>query len=477
MRRSSVRSPVSAMEQVSILIYLKLLDDAAGDYDGVAGRGSPPRTSMFQMQAERYRWRHWRGLPPADLSAFLTKEVLPYMGSLEREEPRIAAFFRDAELTITEMDVLGEVVLEIDGLRTAETATQDAAEFLDVLFDQLGLRGVDGQYRTSPALRDVMVRMTAPRQEDWVFDPAMGTAGLLVDAASHVDGGIGPPPALHGVDVSRSMVRIATVNLALRGLPTQGLKREDPLGERNGDAELSAERASVILCDAPFGLRRSDDTQSNLTGYGSRRLEALFLDLVMRRLAPGGRASVLVPDGILQDSVPSHVALRQALVERFDLLSVLSLPPGRFRAHAGLRSTLLTFRAAPRLREDRPDRVWFYRLGASARRRASAYAPEDRTGLAEFLRNWDRHAARDFLDPPGVRAESILPPGTRTPRSFWVTHEVLAASSFRLDSGRWAPRVADRPLDQDPEDLARTAIEDYRDLLAELEHFANELRP
>ncbi|MHA0320308.1 N-6 DNA methylase [Sphingomonas melonis] len=473
MHNSSALGPVPAVEQICVLLYLKLLDEYADQYDLSAGRDSEPQTPLFQLQAERYRWRSWRDLPAQELRTFLSEEVLPYMSSLEREAPHVAAFFRDAELEIVDADLLSKVVRQIDTLHLTKLVPEEAGRLLDRLLDQLGWREVDGIYRTSPALRDLMVRMTAPGPGKTVFDPAMGTAGLLADAASHVRAGGGKLPRLRGSEVSRTLLRIATVNLALRGLPTTGLGREDAL--MDDGPWKSHEPADVILCDPPFGPRPTDHPLDADYAGRSRRLEGLFLEIAMRRLAPDGRASVLVPDGILQDGLPAHVTLREALVEKFDVLSVLSLPPGRFRAHAGLRSSLLTFRPACGRSGRRPDRVWFYRLGGGPRQRPNSAAPEGRTGLADFLRSWDRHAERDFLDPPGARGESVLPAGSREPRSWWVSREDLAAGSYRLDASRWAPRVADWPLDRDPADLVHEAVDKYRRLLAELEDLAGEL--
>lgn len=141
MRRSSALTSVSAVEQVSILLYLKLLDEAAEKYDVVAGRDSGRSKPMFQLQAERYRWRYWNALAPHELLAFLSEEVLPYMGSLEREEPRIAMFFRDAELAITDAHLLAEIVDRIDRLRLMDLTSTEAGKLFDGLLDQCEWRG------------------------------------------------------------------------------------------------------------------------------------------------------------------------------------------------------------------------------------------------------------------------------------------------------------------------------------------------
>lgn len=465
-----------AIEQVSILLYLKLLDEAAEKYDVVAGRDSGRSKPMFLLQAERYRWRYWNGLPPRELLAFLSEEVLPYMGSLEREEPCIAMFFRDAELAITDAYLLAEIVARIDRLRLIDLTSREAGEFFDVIVNQLGRRGSDDLFNTPPALRDAMIRMTSPFPGEIVLDPAMGTGELLVDAAEHVLANYGLAPRLRGSEVSRTLLRIATVNLALRGLPIVDLSREDTLNEDLGTSEQSTASAHVILSNLPFGPRPTEISRNTHTVGRPRRLEGLFLELAMRRLAPGGRASVLVPDGILQDHIPAHVALREELVEEFDLLAILSLPSGYLRMYPGLRSSLLTFRTASRSSTKRPDRVWFYQLGATSRLRPKSAAPEARMGLVDFLKRWERYAENDFLDPPGVPSESILSTSSKSPRSWWVSRETLAAGLYRLDAARWAPRVADWPLDRDPAALASQALDKYQLLLAELEVLVSKLR-
>lgn len=473
MRRSNARRPLAAVEQVAILLYLKLLDEAEDDYDVAEGRGTVRSTPMFRMQAERYRWRYWRDLPAPNLHKFVREDVLPYMGSLEREEPAVGAFFRDAELSIDEADVLHEIVHEIDALSLTAMLPEEAGGLLEDLFVKLGLRELDGINRTSPALREVMVTMASPIEGESIFDPAMGTGGLLVDAARHV--GVGAKPlTLLGSEVSRTLLRIGTVNLALRGLPTSWLRREDAIAEGHYDTERPTAQADVILCDSPFGIHRSEFLHESRYPEISRRLEALFLDLAMRRLSPGGRACILVPDGVLQDHAPGHVALREALVQKFDVLAVLSLPPGRFRAQAGLRSNLLLFRR-PSAWSDKPQHVWFYRLGAARKRSIRSNGVEDRTGLADFLRSFRHHVLRDFRHPPGVEARSVLAPGTREPNSWWVSREALAGSSFRLDAAYWAPRIAEWPIDEDPVELVREALGDYRHLIEELERLTGEL--
>lgn len=123
--------------------------------------------------------------------------------------------------------------------------------------------------------------MTSPTPGEIVLDPAMRTGGLLVDAAEHVRANYGLAPRLRGSEVSRTLLRIATVNLALRGLPTADLSREDALCEDLGRSEQSTASAHVILSAPPFGSRPTDFPQNAHAVGRTRRLEGLFLGRVV----------------------------------------------------------------------------------------------------------------------------------------------------------------------------------------------------
>lgn len=470
------RHPVARTEQASVLLYLKYLDEAA---DGAALRPSQslrPEARIYQAQAERYRWREWHDLPEAHLGTFLRREVLTYMGSLEKESPAVAAFFRDAELTPGSEQSLRDVIHMMDRLSLTAMAPSLAGHFLESLYAGLGWREVYGSFGTAPALRDVMVRLVDPRPGDTVLDPAMGAGGLLAEAAEYAREANQGEPRLIGREISRTMLRIATVNLALRGLPTGDLRRQDSLSDEDEETAAGIHSGcDVILCDPPYGVLGPSSGTSLRPYARSRRREALFLELAMKSLAPGGRAALVLPDGILGDTIAGHVGLRKDLIEYFDVLAVLSLPAGRLRSQMGIRSSVVVFRHTDTWGQRRPEKIWFHQLAGTGPRRGRARAAEDPSGLAEFMRNWERHSMRGFMDPPGLPAEAVMEVGDRPVRSWWATRQSIAQSGFRLDAQRWAPRAA-RPPVESPEQLAEQAIEEYAQLIARLEALRRDLR-
>src|SRR5208283_5855883 len=127
-----VTNPVTYIEQISSLIYLKLLDEEESSRMlGKTANGNGKL--LFSKQAECYRWSKWRLKNGAELRDFVRDEVFPYMASLVKEEPQIAEYFHDAVLKIVDPNVFKQVVDEIDSIDFAKLGTgvkDDIFEYL-----------------------------------------------------------------------------------------------------------------------------------------------------------------------------------------------------------------------------------------------------------------------------------------------------------------------------------------------------------
>jgi type I restriction enzyme M protein len=147
-----VTNPVTYIEPISYLIYLKLLDEEEAERELRArltgGKGNGNGRLLFPKQAERYRWSKWRFKSGTDLRDFLRNEVFPYMASLVKEEPQIAEYFRDAVLEITDPNVLKQVVDELDGLDFRKLGTDVKGDIFEYLLTHLGQSALNGQFRT-----------------------------------------------------------------------------------------------------------------------------------------------------------------------------------------------------------------------------------------------------------------------------------------------------------------------------------------
>lgn len=509
-----VTNPVTYIEQLSYLIYLKMLDEEATNRELESrlldGNGNGRR--LFPSQAERFRWSKWRFKSGRDLVEFVGDNVFPYMSSLVREAPRIADYFRDAVLEIKDPNVLKEVVDEIDSIEFRRLGTDIKGDIFEYFLTHLGQSALNGQFRTPRQIRTMMVQMVDPDFGDTIYDPACGTAGFLIDALEHILAKYSENPAeipiygeewlddrgqtieeakaaipslqtyrkgtgekipdwetleksIYGIDVSRQLIRISMMNLVLHGVREAHVKRANTLSELGGLTEDDLNRKyKVILSNPPFaGVLPKESIRTDLP-TNSKKSELLFLGVMMEALAPGGRCAVVVPEGLLFGSTKAHVDLRKKLVEEFELLAVVSLPAGVFKPYAGVKTGILVFRKPPEgTRKQKLDKVWFYEIrndGYDPDKIAGGVRPETpgKSDIPDLVRQWLAYRASRYRNPPGCEGGSLLPCGTTEPVCWWVSHDVLQESEYGLASGRYKPRVAETVREEDPKALLRDLL-------------------
>ena len=186
------------------------------------------------MQAERYRWSKWRFKSGAALRDFVRDEVFAYMASLVKDEPRVAGYFRDAILEITDPNVFKQVVDELDSIEFRKLGSDVKGDVFEYLLTHLGQSALNGQFRTPRQIRAFMVEMVDPDLGDTLYDPACGTAGFLIDAVDHILARYSETPEdvpIYGEDWLEK--RGQTLEEARKALPTspdlpEGSRREDP---------------------------------------------------------------------------------------------------------------------------------------------------------------------------------------------------------------------------------------------------------
>src|SRR5919204_1002153 len=237
---------------------------------------------------------------------------------------------------------------------------------------KIATAGQNGQFRTPRHIIATMVELVAPKPEDVICDPACGTCGFLVAAGEylrkhhaalfrddklrrHFNEGL-----FNGFDFDPTMLRIGSMNMALHGVEGANVSYRDSLAE---DHTEDASRYSLVLANPPFaGALDYESTAKDLQRIvKTRKTELLFVALFLRLLKTGGRAAVLVPDGVLFGSSKAHKELRRILVEENKLDAVIKLPSGVFRPYAGVSTAILVF---TRTGVGGTDHVWFYDVQA-----------------------------------------------------------------------------------------------------------------
>lgn len=525
-----LNNPVTYIEQISYLIYLKLLDEAENQRE-LQARLTGQHSSLFPQQAARYRWNQWRLFSGDKLLKFVRDEVFPYLASLVREEPDVAAYFQDARLQIEDPAILKEVIDELDQIQFARLGTDVKGDIFEYLLTYLATQegALLGQFRTPRQIRKLMVEVLDPELGDTINDPACGTGGFIIDSTEYILAKYSSSPlevpiygerwleekglslaeakkqnpslqtyrkgpgdllpswekleqSLFGYDVSREMIRIGRMNLVLHGFPKARLKRANTLSDIGGLTEDDLTRKyRVILSNPPFaGMLPRDSIRSDLP-TNSKKSELLFLAVMMQSLAPGGRCAVVIPEGLLFGSTSAHTELRKKLCTDFEVQCVVSLSAGVFKPYAGVKTSILIFRRPTGDAKPAAKRhVWFYDLtqdGYDADKISGGGRPitPEKNDIPEFLYRWREYKNKNFTDPWGPRGMQILPADHPEPKSWWATLEQIEAADWTLSASRYKPQVAAAVADGDPRELIRDVLADEHALTKGLEKLLQEI--
>ena len=402
-----VPDPKSQVEQITIALIYKFMNDIDAESEKFGGE-----RLFFTGEFEKYRWANLvhSGLGGVEMLD-LYVEALIRIPENPNIPPLFRAIFNNVYLPYRDPETLRMFFNVIDDF------TYDHSERLGDAFEHLlsvmGSQGDAGQFRTPRHIIDFMVKIIDPQKHERVLDPACGTAGFLVSSYKHIlsrnsdeSGRSALTPDernrvvsnLTGYDISPDMVRLSRVNMYLHGFPSPNILEYDTLTSE----ERWDEYADVILANPPFMSPKGGIRPHSRFSVQSRRSEVLFVDYIAEHLTPGGRAGVIVPEGVIFQSQNAHKQLRKMLVEDY-LVAVVSLPAGVFQPYSGVKTSILVLdRAAAR----RAEHVAFFKvesdgydLGAQRRPIAEDDLPAVETELAEWLRHLQSGEPLDDFRP------------------------------------------------------------------------------
>jgi type I restriction enzyme M protein len=381
-----ITNPLTVIEQISFLMFARLLDVTETRNEKKAERTRKPFKRIFGASQQHLRWSHFRQLGKGDeMLRVVRDEVFPHFRKLNGSTT-FSEYMQDAQLMIQKPSLLVQAVERINALPIIDGDAK--GDLYEYLLSKLTTAGINGQFRTPRHIIRFMVEMLEPKPDETIGDPACGTAGFLVGAMQYllerysstkgkyksetgevVYTGDQLEPyrkhiqneMFHGFDFDATMLRIASMNLMLHGVENPDIHNQDTLS--NSFHEKFAKQAEngfdVILANPPFkGSLDEGDVHPSLTQkVKTKKTELLFLTLILRMLKKGGRSATIVPDGVLFGSSKAHQALRRILVEENQLEAVISLPSGVFKPYAGVSTAILVFSKG-----GKTDHVFFYRV-------------------------------------------------------------------------------------------------------------------
>ena len=515
-------NPAQNAEQLSFLIYFYMYEAADAARVRAAQRpGAAPYASAFagewtlrdprnarepgagKVPREHLRWSSWaHALNGERLVNWVREEVFPFHAELAANG--VTDFMDGARLVIDEPTVLTQVVSQLNDLRLDDGVVPDTkGDLFEHVLRQIRLAGELGQFRTPRHVIRALVKLVDPHLRETVYDPAAGTAGFLVGAWDHIrlanskpigieevdaEGktvrrGIGDmlkpdemkqlkEATFYGADVDPQMVRLATMNLTLRGLDRVRILRHDALTrslDRAAKAELGfpARGFDVILANPPFSGRLDRDRIVEDVKVGrTAQTELLFLQYMLNHLKDGGRCGVVVPEGVLFGSTGAHKELRRKLVENNTVEAVLSLPGGVFNPYSGVKTSVLVVRkggATGHVMFLHADNDGF-KLDAN---HDQPIEEDDLPGLIEAFRDrdarWEAWRDRDT--------------GADWPEKWWFAEtDAIRAADFNLSASRHRPQSRAKVEHRDPLEILDELRAIETEILGEIDELAEAVR-
>ena len=487
-----ISNPLEVIEQITYLLFLRRLDDLQTLEENKAARLKKPLERHVipegnDTKGRPYadlRWSRFKNFAPEEMFTVVSENVFPFLRSLGGNGSTYSHHMADARFTIPTPALLSKVVDLIDAVPMEDRDTK--GDLYEYMLSKIATAGQNGQFRTPRHIIRLMVEMTAPTPKDVICDPACGTCGFLMIAGEYLRER--HPEALretdlrqhfhhgmfHGFDFDNTMLRIGSMNMLLHGVENPDVRYRDSLAQDHAGEE---EKYTLVLANPPFAGSLDYETVAKdlLQIVKTKKTELLFLALFLRLLKPGGRAAVIVPDGVLFGSSNAHKELRRVLVEEQKLEAVISLPGGVFKPYAGVSTGVLIF---TKTNSGGTDFVWFYDVqadGWSLDDKRQALLSDEKLGpvAAEALTE-DDHGKNNLPDALRRWSERTTTERgrSRTDQSFCVPRSDIKAADYELSLNRYKESVHEdaqhRPPKEIVADLAKLEVE-IQDALRQLE--------
>lgn len=414
-----ISNPIIVIEQITFLLFIKGLDDKELINEKKAKRTGRSYKSIFED--DQQRWSNFKHLPSKELYEVVLNKVFPFIREMN-QDVILGKFMKDANLMIQKPSLLHEAVQLIDTLNLDNKDTK--GDLYEYLLSKLSTAGVNGQFRTPRHIVELMVKLTDPKINDKVCDPASGTAGFLVGVAEHVlkkytnsenvftdEEGIVHDKLgdlltsdqlkhyntemFSGLDFDSTMIRIAAMNLTLHGIENPNMMYSDSLSSNYHVKD----GYSLVLANPPFtGSVDSADINASLKKIlKTEKTELLFLALILRILELGGRCAVIIPEGVLTDaSKTPGEKIRKILIEENQLEAVISLPHTIFKPYASVATSILIFTKGGQTKD-----VWMYSMENDGFSKDAQKTLIDENDIPDLLNQWQLLKKGDYTPLKG----------------------------------------------------------------------------
>ena len=473
-----IASPTTTLEQITYLMFMKLLDDNEIKKEGNASAlGIAYKSKIFpdgefkvdddgnmSIEYKELRWNRFKNLEPTLMFETVRTYVFPFIKAVNGsgKDTAFSRFMEDAVFLIPTAKVLAVCV---DTLSEIDMSDKDImGDVYEYCLGKMSSAGKLGQFRTPRHIINMMVELVEPKVDDKILDPAMGSAGFLLASArylqeNHATELMRKDVAEHynttmfnGFDTDPSMLRIGAMNMLLHGVEEPNISRQDSLSDDN----TVREEYSLIMANPPFtgSVFEEDISKDILALCKTKKTELLFLALFIKSLKIGGRCACIVPDGVLFGSSAAHKAIRKELIENNKLKAVISMPSGVFKPYAGVSTAILVFTKDPA----GTDKVWFYDMTADGLSLDDKRSPVEKNDIPDIITRYKNLSEEENRE--------------RTEQSFFVTKEEIAENEYDLSINKYKVIITP-PVEYPPSDEIISRIHklesDFTEGLSKLE--------
>ena len=473
-----ISNPLEIIEQITYLLFLRRLDDLQTLEENKARRlNKSLEQNFFPKGKDNLRWSKLKNIAPQEMFNLVDKEVFPFLRSLGGDNSSYGRHMQGARFTIPTPMLLSTAIDLLDQIPMQDRDTK--GDLYEYMLSKIASAGQNGQFRTPRHIIRLMVELTAPTVKDTICDPASGTCGFLVNASEYLRDKypeilIDNKNRKHfhnsmfcGYDFDNTMLRIGSMNMLLHGVENPDISYRDSLGQ---DFALEEEKYSLILANPPFaGSINIDNAAKDLLAVvKTKNTELLFLALFLKLLKPGGRAAIIVPDGVLFKSSKANKEIRRMLVEEQKLDAVISLPSGVFKPYAGVSTAILLF---TKTNSGGTDTVWFYDVtadGFSLDDKRQPLLGLDKLGLTpKTSLTVDDHVKNNLPDilVRWQQRDTKEKSNERTAQSFCVPKAEIKANDYDLSLNRYKQVVHEHVEHVSPKVL----IKELKQLEAEIQ--------
>jgi len=438
---NSMADAKTNITQITYLLFIKMLDDAQMKKEAAANAfhvkvKNPTFKEGYYDEAngvtyEDLRWHNFVHFSTEKMFSIVKDYVFKFIREMNATEDNAAArFMADAKLDIPSGKILEKVIRGLDDDELNLDNKEIMGDVYEYLLAKLSVNGTNGQFRTPRHIIRMMVELMQPKLGEIICDPAMGSAGFLMESARYIQEHQKAElndkdnrrkfnsEMFHGNETDPDMLRIGTMNMTLHDVSDPQIFYKNSLTDDNKDSYMY----DLILANPPFsGSLDANDLAKSLKDIcKTKKTELLFIALFLRSLKIGGRCACIVPDGVLFGSTNAFKDLRKKIVENNRLEAVISLPAGVFKPYSGVSTGIIIF---TKTESGGTDKVWFYDMKADGFSLDDKRSPIDNNDIPDIITRFQNLAAEENRD--------------RNEQSFFVSKDEIVNNGYDLSINKY----------------------------------------